>query len=82
MTKQELLDRIWPGVFVADASLARAVSGIRQAIGDHSRSDGFLQTVHAFGYRFATAGVVDAAGPVDVPEGPPAGWSDASSSSV
>jgi DNA-binding winged helix-turn-helix (wHTH) protein len=70
MTKQELLDRIWPGVFVSDASLARAVSEIREAIGDHSRSDGFLQTVHAFGYRFATAGVVDVAGPAVVPEGP------------
>ncbi len=70
MTKKELLDRIWPGVFVSDASLARAVSEIREAIADHSRSDGFLQTVHAFGYRFAAAGVVEIAGPVGVPEGP------------
>jgi DNA-binding winged helix-turn-helix (wHTH) protein len=57
LSKQELLERVWPGVFVSDASLARAVSEIRDAIGDHSRSDGFLQTVHGFGYRFATAGV-------------------------
>ena len=70
MTKQELLDRIWPGVFVSDASLARAVSEIRDAIGDHSRSDGFLQTVHGFGYRFAAAGVSIAAEPADVPGGP------------
>lgn len=62
LSKQELLDRIWPGVFVSDASLARAVSEIRDAIADHSRSDGFLQTVHAFGYRFATAGVVEMPG--------------------
>jgi DNA-binding winged helix-turn-helix (wHTH) protein len=58
LSKQELLERVWPGVFVSDASLARAVSEIRDAIGDHSRSDGFLQTVHGFGYRFATDGVV------------------------
>jgi DNA-binding winged helix-turn-helix (wHTH) protein len=70
MTKQELLDKIWPGVFVSDASLARAVSEIREAIADHSRSEGFLQTVHAFGYRFATAGVVEAAGPAAVSDGP------------
>jgi DNA-binding winged helix-turn-helix (wHTH) protein len=56
ISKQELLERVWPGVFVSDASLARAVSEIRDAIGDHSRSDGFLQTVHGFGYRFATPG--------------------------
>ena len=58
LSKQELLDKIWPGVFVSDASLARAASEIRDAIGDHSRSDGFLQTVHGFGYRFAATGVV------------------------
>jgi DNA-binding winged helix-turn-helix (wHTH) protein len=59
LSKQELLEKIWPGVFVSDASLARGVSEIRDAIGDHSRSDGFVQTVHGFGYRFATTGVVD-----------------------
>ena len=58
LSKQELLDRIWPDVFVSDSSLARSASEIRDAIGDHSRSDGFFQTVHGFGYRFASAGVV------------------------
>jgi DNA-binding winged helix-turn-helix (wHTH) protein len=58
LSKQELLERIWPGVFVSDASLARSASEIRDAIADHSRSDGFFQTVHGFGYRFASAGVV------------------------
>ena len=57
LSKQELLDRIWPGTFVSDASLARAVSEIREAVGEHSRTDGFLQTVHGFGYRFTEAGV-------------------------
>ena len=68
--KQELLDRIWPGVFVSDASLARAVSEIRDGIGDHSRSDGFLQTVHGFGYRFASAGVVVLPASAPLSEGP------------
>ena len=65
VSKQELLDRVWPGVFVSDASLARAVSEIRDAIGDHSRTDGYLQTEHGYGYRFAVAGVTVAA--VDAP---------------
>ena len=69
LSKQELLDKIWPGVFVSDASLARAVSEIRDAISDHSRSDGFVQTVHGYGYRFATVGVVEASPPPAV-EGP------------
>ena len=68
--KQELLDRVWPGVFVSDASLARAVSEIRDGIGDHSRSDGFLQTVHGFGYRFASAGVAVLPPSAPLREGP------------
>ena len=63
VSKQELLDRIWPGTFVSDASLARAVSEIREALGEHSRTDGFLQTVHGFGYRFTEAGVTVVPGP-------------------
>lgn len=52
ISKQELLDRVWPGTFVSDASLARCVSELRTALNDHSRSAGFVQTVHGFGYRF------------------------------
>jgi DNA-binding winged helix-turn-helix (wHTH) protein len=70
LSKQVLLERIWPGVFVSDASLARAASEIRDAIGDHSRSEGFLQTVHGFGYRFASTGVAElATSPDPVPAG-------------
>ena len=55
ISKQELLDRVWPGTFVSDASLARSVSELRTALNDHSRSAGFIQTVHGFGYRFVEA---------------------------
>jgi DNA-binding winged helix-turn-helix (wHTH) protein len=67
-SKQELLEHIWPGVFVSDASLARAVNEIRSAIGDQSRSDGFVQTVHAFGYRFTSEGVHELSGLSAVPD--------------
>jgi DNA-binding winged helix-turn-helix (wHTH) protein len=69
LSKQELLEQVWPGVYVSDASLARGINEIRDAIGDHSRSDGFVQTVHGFGYRFATAGVFEL-GPASSREGP------------
>lgn len=74
VSKQELLEKVWPGVFVSDASLARAVSEIRDAIADHSRSDGFLQTVHGFGYRFATTGVIDLSATTDRPASGVACW--------
>jgi DNA-binding winged helix-turn-helix (wHTH) protein len=70
LSKQELLDKIWSGVYVSEASLARAVSEIRDAIDEHSRSDGFLQTVHAFGYRFATDGVFELGEPGGDGDGP------------
>ncbi len=51
--KSELLDRVWPGVFVSDASLARVVNEVRAAIGDSARKPHLLRTVHAFGYAFS-----------------------------
>jgi len=54
VSKAELLDRIWPGVFVSDASLAKVVSKIREAIG-HCEDAPILRTVHGYGYAFAAA---------------------------
>src|SRR5262245_47182885 len=56
----ERLDRIWPGVFVSDASLAKMVSRIREAIG-HSDGTPLLRTVHGYGYAFAAAAEDDEA---------------------
>jgi DNA-binding winged helix-turn-helix (wHTH) protein len=70
LSKSELLERIWPGTFVSDASLARSISEIRDAINDHSRSAGFVQTVHAFGYRFAAVGVDEIQGTTPTVDGP------------
>jgi DNA-binding winged helix-turn-helix (wHTH) protein len=52
LSKSELIDRVWPGVFVSDASLAKVVSRIRKAIGqvDDTRT---VRTVHGCGYAFA-----------------------------
>lgn len=45
VSKQDLLERVWPGTFVTDASLARTVHEIRAALGE-----GIVRTVHGFGY--------------------------------
>ena len=52
LQKTELIERIWPGVFVSDASLAKVVSRIRRAIGQRDDS-GIIRTVHGCGYAFA-----------------------------
>ena len=71
VSKAQLHERIWPGTFVTDDSLARLVTEARAAIGDHARSPEFLLTMHAHGYRFDKAAETKAAPPA--PPGP-AGW--------
>jgi DNA-binding winged helix-turn-helix (wHTH) protein/TolB-like protein len=44
--KEELLDAVWPGVTVVDASLATAVSKLRKALGEQE----IIQTVPRVGY--------------------------------
>jgi len=51
LKKVEILDRVWPGTFVTDASLTRTIHEIREAIGDESSTT--IRTVHGHGYAFA-----------------------------
>ena len=51
--KAELLDLVWPRVFVSDASLARVINEIRDGVGDDARRPHIVRTVHGFGYAFA-----------------------------
>jgi DNA-binding winged helix-turn-helix (wHTH) protein len=59
VSKAELLERVWPGVFVSDASLARVVTEIREGVGDRARQPRIIRTVHGFGYAFAADAEVD-----------------------
>jgi DNA-binding winged helix-turn-helix (wHTH) protein len=53
VSKQELLERIWPDAFVSDVSLARLITEIRIAVGDDARRPRWIRTVHGFGYAFS-----------------------------
>jgi DNA-binding winged helix-turn-helix (wHTH) protein len=55
LSKAELLKRVWPDVFVSDASLARVVKEIREALGDSPHDSRIIRTVHRYGYAFAAA---------------------------
>jgi DNA-binding winged helix-turn-helix (wHTH) protein len=52
VSKDELWQQLWPGTFVTEASLARLVAELRQALGDDAREPRYLRTVHRFGYAF------------------------------
>lgn len=49
VTKDELLEAVWPGVMVVDGSLATAVSKLRKALGD----DSLVITLPRVGYSLA-----------------------------
>src|SRR5215475_13056230 len=50
--KSELLDAVWPGVFVADGALKVCIREIRRALGDDAQAPRFIETAHRRGYRF------------------------------
>src|SRR5262249_42912610 len=52
VTKEALLDALWPGANVTENALAQAVSELRQALGDDAASPRFIKTVARRGYRF------------------------------
>ena len=52
VTKDALLEALWPNLNVTDNALTQAVSELRQAIGDDSRTPRYIKTVARRGYRF------------------------------
>jgi serine/threonine protein kinase/DNA-binding winged helix-turn-helix (wHTH) protein len=51
VTKEALLDAVWPGLNVVDGSLATAVSKLRKALGDSDSQ--IVLTISRVGYRLA-----------------------------
>lgn len=52
LSKMELLDLVWPGVFVAEGTLRVHVAGLRTALGDGRGGRRFIATTAGRGYSF------------------------------
>ena len=52
VTKQQLLEAVWPGTYVGDAVLKTTIRQLREALGDDAESPRYIQTAHRRGYRF------------------------------
>ncbi len=52
VTKEELLEAVWPSAHVSDSVLKVVVSDLRRALGDSPRAPRFIETAHRRGYRF------------------------------
>ena len=55
VTKQQLLDAVWPGTFVSDAVLKDIIRQLREALGDDAAAPQYIETAHRRGYRFIGA---------------------------
>ncbi|MEW6272813.1 MAG: winged helix-turn-helix domain-containing protein, partial [Thermodesulfobacteriota bacterium] len=64
VTKDELLERVWPDTVVGDAVLKVCVREIRRALDDDPQEPRFIATAHRRGYRFVA--------PVEPRDGPDA----------
>ena len=51
VTKAELEAAVWPGVFISDSVLTRAVAGLRRAFGDDAQAPRMIETIAKRGYR-------------------------------
>src|SRR5215217_2433807 len=52
LTKDELLEAVWPDVNVVENTLAQRIREIREALGDGAHGARFIRTVPRVGYQF------------------------------
>jgi predicted ATPase/DNA-binding winged helix-turn-helix (wHTH) protein len=73
VTKDTLLDAVWPETAISDAVVRIAIGELRRALGDTPQAPRFIATVHRRGYRFlATVSVADTAENTAASASPPA----------
>ena len=52
LAKEELMRRVWPDSFVEEANLSHNIYKLREALGQGSDGEKFIETVPRRGYRF------------------------------
>jgi TolB-like protein/DNA-binding winged helix-turn-helix (wHTH) protein len=52
VSKDEILEKVWDGRVVSEATVASRVKAARKAIGDDGKSQRWIKTLHGHGYRF------------------------------
>jgi DNA-binding winged helix-turn-helix (wHTH) protein/TolB-like protein len=68
--KDELLERLWPGQFVEEASLSFNISTLRKALGEGQSGRHFIETVPKKGFRFVAPVEERRHEPTEVPTQP------------
>ncbi len=65
VSKDELLEQLWPNQFIGDGSLNACMMAVRKAVGDSRQTQRYIQTLHSRGYRF----IAEVRTPEEVVEG-------------
>jgi len=60
-SRDALLERVWPNVFVTEEVLTHAIAELRRAFGDDRRDPAVIETIHKSGYRLLIRPVQSAA---------------------
>jgi Tol biopolymer transport system component/DNA-binding winged helix-turn-helix (wHTH) protein len=53
VSKEELMNEVWPETFVEEGNLAQNIYTLRKVLGESSTGDDYIQTVPRRGYRFS-----------------------------
>ena len=66
VNKDELMEKVWPGVFIEEGNLSKRIFNLRQVLGAGPDGRQYIETVPKRGYRFVglPQAEEDAAGPV------------------
>ncbi len=64
IAKNELIERLWPDTYVAEANLPSLVAEIRDVTGDSAEGPRYIRTIRRFGYAFCATVTDDASFPV------------------
>jgi Tol biopolymer transport system component/DNA-binding winged helix-turn-helix (wHTH) protein len=54
VTKEKMLDTLWPDVFVEESNVTFNIRMLRKALGDTKQAPSYIETVPRRGYRFKT----------------------------
>ncbi len=55
VSKEDLLQRVWPDSFVEEANLSHNIYKLREALGDSTEGEQYIETLPRRGYRFVAA---------------------------
>ena len=53
LSKEELMERLWPGTYVQEVNLSNVIGELRTALHDRASQRRYIRTVHGVGYAFA-----------------------------